>query len=216
MAISRFRLHGVVALSMVLGCGGGGSGSGSDGDSDSATSGATTGEESSGDETSGATTGVEACGGQGTISCLSDPASGLQWEIWQTTPFCDHIDAINHCDSLIACGQDDWRLPTVDDLRTLVRGCAGTQTGGACKVVDGSGPEDYDSDCWCDNFQGPGPAGCYWDAELGDKCGDGGWGFWSTSQATTLPNWWSVSYYDGRTLPHAEDQGLYVRCVRDG
>ena len=45
-------------------------------------------------------------------------------------------DAVLYCQNLDEGGHDDWRMPNIDELRTLVRNCSGVMTGGACKISE--------------------------------------------------------------------------------
>jgi hypothetical protein len=72
---------------------------------------------------------------------LHDPVSDL---VWQDPPLFDllnSLDAIAYCQELAWAGYDDWRLPDVDELQSLLRGCPGAQ---ACGVED---PECLLSSC---------------------------------------------------------------------
>lgn len=44
--------------------------------------------------------------------------------------------AVEYCENLVLAGADDWRLPTIDELRTLVRGVSTTMTGGKCPTSE--------------------------------------------------------------------------------
>ncbi len=86
----------------------------------------------------------------------------------------NYFDAIKYCGNLIEGGFDDWRIPTISELRTLIQNCPNTETGGICEFTDSC----LDStDCWnsddCYSFV-CGSGSDY--SKLGDK----GW-FWSSS-----------------------------------
>ena len=84
-------------------------------------------------------------------------------------------EAKNYCKNLNEGGFDGWKLPTIDDLRSLVQNCNDTVTSGACQITDGCkiGSCFKDalskSDCWCPKNQ-----------EQYSKLGDKGT-FWSDS-----------------------------------
>jgi len=109
------------------------------------------------------------------MSCVSgfciDPATGLEWTHPGVSKQGDELLA--YCGDLELGGHDDWRLPAIGELRTLVRGCAAMATGGECTVTDDCLDRQT---CWhdacngCAGNQGPGVNGCYWDAALGGGC----------------------------------------------
>jgi hypothetical protein len=65
---------------------------------------------------------------------------GIMWEWTEVTPNeiseYDFNTAIAYCDGLTLGDFDDWRMPTFEELRSLVRGCPDTELGGACGVSD--------------------------------------------------------------------------------
>ncbi|MBW2184498.1 MAG: DUF1566 domain-containing protein, partial [Deltaproteobacteria bacterium] len=79
----------------------------------------------------GSDEGIEWCDTE-TGLCWQDPpyqkGRGLCWEA-----------ANDYCEQLIFDGHDDWWLPNITELRTLVVGCPQLETGGACPLEDGSG-----------------------------------------------------------------------------
>jgi len=150
-----------------------------------------------------------------------DSTSGLTWQDGPEvgSEFYALQGALDYCDGLVWGGSEDWRLPTISDLRSLIRGCEATMTGGACGVTDEC-PEYYG--CWspicgdpgCEMFGGPGPWGAYWPAEVTGAHLNG---FWS---ATTVPDIapeyaWSIDFvYAHLDYTAIAEPWAYARCVR--
>lgn len=111
----------------------------------------------------------------------TDSISGLMWQN-EDEPVTDWDAAISYCENLELGGYSDWRLPTISELRSLVRDCPETETGGSCGVTDDClDHEDcYDHDLCnsCEWNSGPGPDGQNWPAGLLG----GGWYHWSSSE----------------------------------
>lgn len=118
--------------------------------------------------------------GQGT---WTDSSSSL---IWQNPPANDPswgmtwVDAKAYCDSLELGGYSDWRLPTISELRSLIRDCPAVEPGGSCPLTD----DCTSYDCWdsdtCDGceFEAGPASGCYWPSALEGDCTN----HWSSSK----------------------------------
>jgi len=81
-------------------------------------------------------------------------------------------EAKDYCNNLWLVDKNDWRLPTISELRTLIRGCPSTEPGGICGVTD----DCHDISCWnksacmsCPANEGP-SNGCYWPDEIEGYC----------------------------------------------
>jgi hypothetical protein len=132
--------------------------------------------------------------------------NGTRWE-----------NAVAYCENLVAGGYDDWHLPNIDELRTLVRNCPGTETGGACNISEVNGElsdTDIKEEC----------AGCAADKDYTGKysrLGDRQFTLWSSSIAerTYVSSdrfIWGFDFY--RAGPSMSNEnfggGFYVRCTR--
>jgi hypothetical protein len=100
-----------------------------------------------------------------------DPSSGLCWEDPPPSTAMDLSEAEAYCDALSLgdYGSGSWHLPTIDELRSLIRECPATEPGGACAVTD---PWCLDNDfCmndWCDGCSSM--WGCYWPDPVSGPC----------------------------------------------
>ena len=141
--------------------------------------------------------------------CWQDPSyfgageAGIMW-----------ADAVAYCDALELDGQGDWRMPNVDEVRTIVRGCPSTQTDGACTIVDGSPDTMFSEACdGCSQFAGPN-GGCYWAEGFSGQCPGNVW-LWTSSESVDagIPFFYDPSVARlGRTF---DVFPMAVRCVRN-
>ena len=113
--------------------------------------------------------------------------------------------AIEYCRNLNEGGHRDWRLPDIDELRTLIQNHSGTQSGGSCPISERAGKlawDDRTSDC---------------DGRSGrnfSKLGDTGW-FWSSSTHSDDSHLaWLVGFSSGLLGGSSKIKVNNVRCVR--
>ena len=120
--------------------------------------------------------------------------------------------AIEYCRNLNESGHSDWRLPDIDELRTLIKNCPNTEPGGVCKVSEKNGC--LTEKCWNNKT-------CYCERknEKGyyNKLGDDDW-FWSYSTSLFLTSFaWGVDFARGYVMENNKlSKRHYARCVRDG
>lgn len=144
----------------------------------------------------------------------------LQWSkrprsnssYYETGPW-NWNDAVDYCKNLDEDGYSDWRLPNIDELRTLIVNNPYIENGGYCKISEKAGKlSSKDSTYDCDVYYEENPN------KLGDK---GGLEFWSSSILSDDPN--SVWYMkSGRAsiressmkISVESSNGHAVRCVR--
>ncbi|MBO4711869.1 DUF1566 domain-containing protein [bacterium] len=148
---------------------------------------------------------IPECGENPTFPCL-DTASGLIWseksslsKIWS--------EAVFYCENLEEEGVKNWRLPNIDELRTLIQDCYGTVTGSECRVSEARDCLSYDS-CWsafccCELDE----SGKY------SKFGDLG-GLWSSSEAKGAEDGaWYINFYEAKIVDDHKQSSHGVRCV---
>lgn len=144
----------------------------------------------------------------------TDPSSGLTWQVAAA----DNPVMWNEANSL--CAELDldgggWHLPTIGELRTLVRGCPGTMTGGVCGVND----DCLSMECWseegCHACMDTATLSkdCLWPKEMDGTCS---W-YWSSSLSAPFSGSpWFIDFGvgDGYVSTRSVYDGLFVRCVR--
>ena len=88
----------------------------------------------------------------------TDPDTGLTWQVGYAPDLLPWADAVTYCETLELSDYDDWRLPTISELRTLIVGCEATEAGGACAITDDCFAWDtcWSTDCrGCAMMEGP-------------------------------------------------------------
>lgn len=152
---------------------------------------------------SGASSGDDT-GATGACS-FKDPEAGL---CWQEPPGPDLLkwDAASaYCEGL------GLRLPTVQELASLVRGCPAAmcpvEDPGCLSLACRGAPECQG----CAMLGGPGAGGCYWDPALTGPCD---W-YWTASGVDEGPfDAWFVYFQVGSVDYGAQGIEKQVRCVR--
>ena len=144
----------------------------------------------------------------------TDSTSGLTWQVTPSSNYMTWDEAKLYCENLSLVG-GGWRLPTISELRSLIRGCDATMTGGACGVTDDclSYYNCWNDPCYgCDYLGGPGSGGAYWPDVMS---GPNEW-YWSSSPVVDLGSLeWAVSFYVGYIDRCSVDYySTVVRCVR--
>jgi len=148
--------------------------------------------------------------------CVSGQCVDLTWQNPPAVDVMTWQDAIDYCDGLTLDGHDDWHLPTISELRSLIRGCPATETGGSCGVTDSC--LSYES-CWggpcdgCSTNGGPATGGCYWPDGMEGPCS---W-YWSPlSRPGDSSDAWVVHFDNGSVGTAVKVNDSFVRCVRGG
>ena len=117
-------------------------------------------------------------------------------------------EAESYCEDLSYGGFDDWHLPTISELRTLLISCSGTMPEGSCGLTDSC----LSSSCWssedrCD--------GCDYHGYTYYSFWEAGW-FWSSSvREDNTDLTWGINFSTGGIF---SGKGLsddsYIICAR--
>jgi len=121
----------------------------------------------------------------------------------------DWYDAKYYCDNLNEDGYYDWRLPTISELRTLVKGCFRTESDGPCGVRDSCRAGIcWTSSCFASDY--PHDSSGYY-SKLGDaEC------LWSKSEKVFESRHVWLLCFGSAWINHEGklESSHYVRCVR--
>jgi len=143
----------------------------------------------------------------------TDTDSDLIWQVTDLPGIRHWQEAVDYCEQLDLDGHTDWRLPSISELRTLIRGCPATVTGGTCGVTDSCAEtECRDDTCaGCPHLQGPGGEDCYWPDDFTDCTG-----YWcSTSVSDDTSKAYTVGFGRGRIMIYNKTTiSSGTRCVR--
>jgi hypothetical protein len=141
-----------------------------------------------------------------TAKTWKDPETGLTWQVTPTGGGMKWTEAKAHCKNLSLDGHRGWRLPTISELRSLIRGCLVTQRGGPFGVRDtclssGCAKGPYHN---CLPKSSPGLSGAYWPPDI---LGDADF-YWSASLVSDndfANTAWGVNFDDARVLASKVD-----------
>lgn len=141
-------------------------------------------------------------------SVFWDAVSGLAWERTASSEKYTQDEAIVLCENSTVGDYEDWRLPSISELRTLIRDCPRTEADGGCGVIDEC--LDY-SECQNDACIGcPYIADfCYQDILLQGLCD-----FYRTSSAFS-ESVYVINFNTAMVEAYTKMDKLSVRCVRD-
>ncbi|MBR6422590.1 DUF1566 domain-containing protein [bacterium] len=152
----------------------------------------------------------------------TDTETNLTWSARTSSTTKTWGSAKSYCDNLTEDGYSDWRLPTIDELKTLL---IASRVSANCQVSETNNCLSYSS-CWsCSTCtqtgtQSSSGTGCqssgtsYSDGRY-SKFGETGH-FWSSStQSNDTDNAWRVDFNYGTVGFASKSSGnYYVRCVR--
>ena len=161
------------------------------------------------------TSGVVIDGNMWSARSLND----LEWE-----------DAVSYCKNLTELGYNDWRLPTVNELRTLIQNCSYTETGGSCEITDECLAEEMENwdeyaDAYSDYYlpdtiHCASPCGCKYSYDISSNVvfskieDDKDDRLWSSILSWDPEQAWLLSFYDASLFICDTDSFAGVRCVR--
>ena len=114
-------------------------------------------------------------------------------------------DAVNYCQNLNEGGYNDWKLPNINELRSLITNCPQTTLGGTCQVTTNC---LFWGKCNRKNCDG-----CYQKTSH-SKLGDTDWFWSSSSRAEDNEYAWYVNFDNARISSPSKKEKGYVRCVR--
>ena len=138
-----------------------------------------------------------------------DYETGLMWSAKSSAPS-TYTDAVNFCTGWSEGGFNNWRVPTIDELRSLINGCSNTAVGGLCKASATNGclsskncfTEETCLSCGTTT------------ASIISKFGDSE-RFWSSSMdGDDGLKFWCVNFSKGSVFVYTNNSNANVRCVR--
>ena len=77
-----------------------------------------------------------------------DETSGLVWQDPPRDSVGTGVDFWAAADYCAGLGDGGWRLPDINELRSLIRGCPATELGGECAISDPECLDISNPACW--------------------------------------------------------------------
>ena len=135
-------------------------------------------------------------------------ANGLEWQANRVPKAASWDGAKKYCEDLELAGKSDWRLPNIDELKSLVTGCDKTAACGItseCLSFTSCGGQQCKNNT-CES-------GNYMPAEVGQQNDS----YWTISEeSVSTNNAWLVNFSNGSVFYQAKTStSFYARCVRN-
>ncbi len=134
---------------------------------------------------------IPECNGAASVFPCKDAATGYIWSS-KSNGNIKGINAAEYCENSTEGGLS-WKLADIDEIRTLVKGCENTKTGGECQISRKSD----------DSF----------DEGIYSIFGDTENWFWSSSLRVEDSSMWSIDFHQARVTAEDPAAKAYVRCV---
>ncbi len=124
-------------------------------------------------------------------------------------------EGITYCYNLSECGFKDWKMPNIDELRTLIQGCSGSITGGACPIsekADKLAQSDYQiGNCVCEINDYNLTIG---HSKLCDSTDDLSYCYSSSKLSNNSDFVWVIDVNHGTIYYDDHVSENYIRCIR--
>ena len=121
------------------------------------------------------------------------------------------VEAVSYCDNLSEGGFEDWHLPKIEELRTLLKNCEKSTTTESCLLKDSEGS------CSKEGFSVVYCNCSYKDDGSYSKLGDKTQTLWSSTLVTEDQNKaWGIRFSQAEIDFFTKEEAKYnVRCVRN-
>ena len=136
---------------------------------------------------------------EGVVPCY-DPESKLYWS--SKTELFGAEEKAAYCQGIIDGYSGDWHMPTIDELRTLVKNCDKIKPGGTCPVTaENNSSEGFNDDsCSCNDT-----------SFVNSKLGDGEI-LWSSTKSSNETESWYIDFSNA-TISFGLDENGIIRCA---
>ena len=137
--------------------------------------------------------------------------NGLMWQKETVEEKMDWYDAMEYAKNLRLGGYDDWRLPSIKELREVVSSCGGIIVDYLDDDWDSITDKNMNNNDYQDCYQEKGFASHYYWSSTTDK------DYSSDTQDKDYSSYIHiVNFYNGFVHYRTKDYNFYVRCVRAG
>jgi hypothetical protein len=166
-----------------------------------------------------------ACGDSGRKLVNIVRVDHLLWQKEGSSEGMTWSEAQAYCEHLSLDGLRGWRLPSISELRSVIRRCAKTQSGGPCGVTDSCLKDSCSrgGDCYGCSKRNIFTK-CFWHNEFIGECDS----YWSSSPYERSHGAWLIDFNNalvddsvrrsgrrrsGRRI--SRSNGVYARCVME-